>query len=36
MDRWLMVFDAPPCNNREVPYIVFGKITGIVYFQVTM
>lgn len=28
MDRWYMVFDKPPCNNREVPLYCFSKIVG--------
>jgi hypothetical protein len=26
MDRWFMVFDAPPCNNREVPLYFLRKL----------
>jgi len=26
MDRWFMVFDKPPCNNRKVPLYVLRKL----------
>jgi hypothetical protein len=26
MDRWFMVFDKPPCNNREVPLYFLRKL----------
>jgi hypothetical protein len=26
MDRWYMVFDKPPCNNREVPLYFMRKL----------
>jgi hypothetical protein len=26
MDRWYMVFDKPPCNNREVPLYFLQKL----------
>jgi hypothetical protein len=26
MDRWYMVFDKPPCNNKEVPLYFLQKL----------
>jgi hypothetical protein len=26
MDRWFMVFDKPPCNNKEVPLYFLRKL----------
>jgi hypothetical protein len=26
MDRWFMVFEKPPCNNREVPLYFLRKL----------
>jgi hypothetical protein len=35
MDRWYMVFDKPPCNNREVPLYFFENY-GMNLFWVSM